>query len=48
MNPDGRVKLRIGRAHHRGHGAPGGEAGNKYARGIDVIFSNNLVGDARR
>ena len=46
MHTDPRIELGIGRGHHRGHGAAGGESGDVNTRGVDRVVGHDLTGDA--
>ena len=47
VHPDRGVQVGVGRGHHRGHRAPGGEPGDEHARGVDAEVLHHAAGDAR-
>ena len=46
MHSDPGVELRVGRGHHRRHGAAGGESGDIDPGGVDLVVGHDLTGDA--
>ena len=45
MHSDTGVKLRIGRGHHRRHGAARGESGDIHLGRVDLVVGHDLAGD---
>ena len=46
MHSDPGVELRVGRGHHRRHGAASGESGDIHPGGIDLVVGHNPAGDS--
>ena len=46
MHSDPGVELRVGRGHHRRHGAASGESGDIHPGRVDLVVGHDLAGDA--